>query len=217
MMKNKENEEKKIEEKAEKIAEQKIEKTEKKFEKTEAKIEDVAREEKLSELDILKQSLEEKKKEAEENRAEYLRSVAEYQTLRNRVEKEKGEYINFGKAKIIERNIGIYDVFEQAMISVRAGQDLNSIKIGLEMIYNEFSKMLKEEGVEKIDCLNKPFDHNTCEALDQIETDEVEEGMVLAVYQNGYKMHGKLMRPARVKVAKKKSEEKTEEFVSEEK
>ncbi len=210
-MKSKENEKEKIEEKAEKIAEQKVEEAEKKFEETEQNVEDAAREEKLSELDILKQSLEEKKKEAEENKAEYLRSVAEYQTLRNRIEKEKSEYINFGKAKILERNIGIYDVFEQAMVSVRAGQDLKSIKIGLEMIYNEFSKMLKEEGVEKIDCLNKPFDHNTCEALDQVETDEVEEGTVLAVYQNGYKMHGKLMRPARVKVSQKtKSSEKAD-------
>ena len=203
-MKNKEKEEQKIEEKAEKIAEEKIEKAE---EKVAEKVEDIAREVKLSELDILKQSLEEKQKQADEYKAEYLRSVAEYQTLRNRTEKEKGEYINFGKAKILERNISIYDVFEQAMISVRAGQDLKSIKVGLEMIYNEFSKMLKEEGVEKIECLNKKFDHNVCEALDQVETDEVEEGTVLAVYQNGYKLNGKLMRPARVKVAKKKKEE----------
>ncbi len=203
-MKNKEKEEQKIEEKAEKIAEEKIEKAE---EKVAEKVEDIAREVKLSELDILKQSLEEKQKQADEYKAEYLRSVAEYQTLRNRTEKEKGEYINFGKAKILERNISIYDVFEQAMISVRAGQDLKSIKVGLEMIYNEFSKMLKEEGVEKIECLNKKFDHNVCEALDQVETDEAEEGTVLAVYQNGYKLNGKLMRPARVKVAKKKKEE----------
>ena len=204
-MKNKEEE--KIEKKAEKLAEEKIEEAKENFEETEQKVEDIAREEKLSELDILKQSLEEKQKQADEYKAEYLRSVAEYQTLRNRTEKEKGEYINFGKAKILERNISIYDVFEQAMISVRAGQDLKSIKVGLEMIYSEFSKMLKEEGVEKIDCLNKKFDHNVCEALDQVETDEAEEGTVLAVYQNGYKLNGKLMRPARVKVAKKKSDE----------
>ncbi len=213
-MKNKEKEEQKIEKKAEKIAEEKIEKAE---EKVAEKVEDIAREVKLSELDILKQSLEEKQKQADEYKAEYLRSVAEYQTLRNRTEKEKGEYINFGKAKILERNISIYDVFEQAMISVRAGQDLKSIKVGLEMIYNEFSKMLKEEGVEKIDCLNKKFDHNVCEALDQVETDEAEEGTVLAVYQNGYKLNGKLMRPARVKVAKaKQKEEENKEETSEE-
>ena len=206
MMKNKE--EQKIEKKAEKLAEEKIEEAKENFEETEQKVEDIAREEKLSELDILKQSLEEKQKQADEYKAEYLRSVAEYQTLRNRIEKEKGEYINYGKAKILERQISIFDVFEQAMISVRAGQDLKSIKVGLEMIYSEFSKMLKEEGIEKIDCLNKKFDHNVCEALDQVETDEVEEGTVLAVYQNGYKLNGKLMRPARVKVAKKKSEKK---------
>ena len=69
-MKNKEKEEQKIEEKAEKIAEEKIE-------KAEEKVEDIAREEKLSELDILKQSLEEKQKQADEYKAEYLRSVAE--------------------------------------------------------------------------------------------------------------------------------------------
>lgn len=199
-MKNKEKEEKKIEEKAEKIAEKKIE-------QAEEKIEDIARQEKLSELEILKQSLEEKQKQADEYKAEYLRSVAEYQTLRNRIEKEKTEYINYGKAKILDRNIGIYDIFEQAMVSVRAGQDLKSIKIGLDMIYNEFSKMLKDEGVEKIDCLNKQFDPNICEALDQVEDDTVEEGIILAVYQNGYKLNGKLMRPARVKVAKKKAKE----------
>ncbi len=199
-MKNKEKEEKKIEEKAEKIAEKKIE-------QAEEKIEDIARQEKLSELEILKQSLEEKQKQADEYKAEYLRSVAEYQTLRNRIEKEKTEYINYGKAKILDRNIGIYDIFEQAMVSVRAGQDLQSIKIGLDMIYNEFSKMLKDEGVEKIDCLNKQFDPNICEALDQVEDDTVEEGIILAVYQNGYKLNGKLMRPARVKVAKKKAKE----------
>ena len=208
-MKNKE--EQKIEKKAEELAEEKIEEAKENFEKTEEKVEDIAREEKLSELDILKQSLEEKQKQADEYKADYLRSVAEYQTLRNRIEKEKGEYINYGKSKILERQIGIYDVFEQAMISVRAGQDLKSIKVGLEMIYSEFSKMLKEEGVEKIDCLNKKFDHNVCEALDQVETDEVEEGTVLAVYQNGYKLNGKLMRPARVKVAKAKQEEAEEE------
>ena len=199
-MKNKEKEEQKIEEKAEKIAEKKIE-------QAEEKIEDIARQEKLSELEILKQSLEEKQKQADEYKAEYLRSVAEYQTLRNRIEKEKTEYINYGKAKILDRNIGIYDIFEQAMVSVRAGQDLKSIKIGLDMIYNEFSKMLKDEGVEKIDCLNKQFDPNICEALDQVEDDTVEDGIILAVYQNGYKLNGKWMRPARVKVAKKKAKE----------
>ena len=81
-MKNKEKEEQKIEAKAEKIAEEKIE-------KAEEKVEDIAREVKLSELDILKQSLEEKQKQADEYKAEYLRSVAEYQTLRNRTEKER--------------------------------------------------------------------------------------------------------------------------------
>ncbi len=206
MKSKKESTESKQEEiKQEKVNEEN--KAEEKTKESEDNVENIAKKEELSEIDKLKKSLEEKQKQADEYKAEYLRSVAEYQTLRNRIEKEKSEYINYGKAKILDRNIGIYDIFEQAMISVRAGQDIKSIKIGLDMIYNEFSKMLKEEGVEKIDCLNKKFDPNICEALEQVEDDTVEEGIILAIYQNGYKLNGKLMRPARVKVAKKKSEE----------
>jgi molecular chaperone GrpE len=204
------NKKESTESKQEEIKQEKVNeenKAEEKTKESEDNVENIAKKEELSEIDKLKKSLEEKQKQADEYKAEYLRSVAEYQTLRNRIEKEKSEYINYGKAKILDRNIGIYDIFEQAMISVRAGQDIKSIKIGLDMIYNEFSKMLKEEGVEKIDCLNKKFDPNICEALEQVEDDTVEEGIILAIYQNGYKLNGKLMRPARVKVAKKKSEE----------
>jgi molecular chaperone GrpE len=204
------NKKESTESKQEEIKQEKVNeenKAEEKTKESEDNVENIAKKEELSEINKLKKSLEEKQKQADEYKAEYLRSVAEYQTLRNRIEKEKSEYINYGKAKILDRNIGIYDIFEQAMISVRAGQDIKSIKIGLDMIYNEFSKMLKEEGVEKIDCLNKKFDPNICEALEQVEDDTVEEGIILAIYQNGYKLNGKLMRPARVKVAKKKSEE----------
>jgi molecular chaperone GrpE len=70
------------------------------------------------------------------------------------------------------------------------------------MVTKEFSKMLKEEGVEEIKC--ETFDPQFCEALDALESEE-EDGKILEVYQKGYMMNGKLVRAAKVKVAKNKA------------
>jgi len=175
-------------------------------------VEDAARDEKISELDILKQSVEDKQKKADEYYDQLLRLKADFENFRRRTEKEKQDFLNWGREKILIKQISIYDVFEHALQSVKAGQNLESIMVGLEMIQKEFAKMLKEEGVEKIECLDKKFDPNFCEALVQIESDK-EEGTILEVYQNGYKFNGKLMRAAKVKVAKapeKQKEEKQE-------
>lgn len=173
-------------------------------------IEDIAREEKLSELDILKQSVEEKQKLADEYYDQLLRLKADFENFRKRAEKEKQDFLNWGREKILLKQISIYDVFQHAMQSVRSGQNLESIRVGLEMINCEFEKMLKEEGVEKIDCMDKQFDPNFCEALEQVESED-KEGKILGVYQQGYKLNGKLMRPARVKVAKCKEKAKEEQ------
>ena len=175
-------------------------------------VEEIARDEKLSELDILKQSVEDKQKKADEYYDQLLRLKADFENFRRRTEKEKQDFLNWGREKILIKQISIYDVFEHAINSVKAGQNLESIMVGLEMIQKEFAKMLKEEGVEKIECLDKKFDPNFCEALVQVESDK-EEGTVLEVYQNGYKFNGKLMRAAKVKVAK--APEKKEENLKE--
>ncbi|MDD5021319.1 MAG: nucleotide exchange factor GrpE [Endomicrobiaceae bacterium] len=164
-------------------------------------VEEIAREEKLSELDILRQSVEEKQKKADEYYDQLLRLKADFENFRRRTEKEKQDFLNWGREKILIKQIGIYDVFEQALQSVKAGKNLDSIMVGLDMIHKEFAKMLKEEGVEKIECLNKKFDPHFCEALAQVESDK-EDGTILEVYQQGYKCNGKLMRPAKVKIAK---------------
>jgi molecular chaperone GrpE len=169
--------------------------------------EEYARDEKLSELEILKQSFDEKKKEAEEYYGQLVRLKADFENFRRRSEKEKKDYLDWGKEKILLKQISIDDVLQQALKSAKAGNNIESIVLGLDMISKEFSKMLKEEGVEEIQC--EKFDPNFCEALDLAESEE-EDGAILEVYQKGYKMNGKLIRPAKVKVAKnsKKQEEK---------
>jgi len=158
-----------------------------------------ARNEKISELEILKQSVEEKKKQVEDYYDQLLRLKADFENYRKRSEKEKKDYLEWGKEKILLKQINIYDVLQQALKSAKTGNNMESIIVGLEMINSEFLKMLKEEGVEEIQC--ERFNPDVCEAVDNIESEE-EEGTVLEIYQKGYKLNGRLVRAAKVKVAK---------------
>ncbi len=160
-----------------------------------------ARDEKICELEILKQSTEEKKKQARDYYDQLLRLKADFENYRRRSEKEKKDYLEWGKEKILLKQISIDDVLRQALESAKSGNNVESIVLGLEMISKEFSKMLKEENVEEIEC--DKFDPNICEALEYVES-EAEDGKILEVYQKGYKMNGKLIRAMKVKVAKNK-------------
>ncbi|MDR1720854.1 MAG: nucleotide exchange factor GrpE [Endomicrobium sp.] len=158
-----------------------------------------ARDEKISELEILRQSVEEKKKQVQDYYDQLLRLKADFENYRKRSEREKKDYLEWGKERILLKQIGIYDVFQQALHSAKTGNNMESIMLGLEMINKEFSKMLKEEGIEEIQC--EKFDPTLCEALEHSESDK-EDGTVLEVYQRGYKLNGRLVRVAKVKVAK---------------
>jgi molecular chaperone GrpE len=162
--------------------------------------EEDAREEKLSELEILKQSFDEKKKEAEQYYDQLLRLKADFENYRRRVEKEKKDYLDWGKEKILLKQISMDDILQQALKSAKSGGKVEDIITGLDMVNREFEKMLREEGVEEVVC--DKFDPNFCEALDTVDSGE-EEGTILDVYQKGYKMNGRLIRTAKVKVAKK--------------
>jgi molecular chaperone GrpE len=166
-----------------------------------------ARDEKILELEILKQSVEEQKELAQNYYDQLVRLKADFENYRRRSEKEKKDYLDWGKEKILIKQIDIADVLQQALKSAKAGNNIESVVAGLEMINKEFSKMLKDEGIEEIVC--EKFDPNICEALDTVMSEQ-EDGKVLEVYQKGYKMNGKLIRTAKVKVAKsdKKDEQK---------
>jgi molecular chaperone GrpE len=166
--------------------------------------ENEARDEKIDENEILRQSVEEQKKLAQGYYDQLLRLKADFENYRRRSEKDKRDCLEWGKEKILIKQLGVDDVLEQALKSAKTGNNIKSILIGFEMISKEFSRMLKEEGVEEIKC--KIFDPSICEALDYIESDE-EDGKILEVYQKGYKINGKLLRPIKVKVAKNNNDD----------
>ena len=79
--------------------------------------------------------------------------------------------------------------------------ELKKYLSGFELIYNNLKNVFNKYEIKEIDCLNKEFDHNTCQALMMEHKDGVEPGIVIEVLQKGYMIKDKLLRAALVKVS----------------
>lgn len=152
-------------------------------------------EDEKDEKDKLIEELQNKLADEEEK---YKRLDAEYYNYRNRSIKEKQEAASEAAAKTVAEILSVIDNFERALTVETADE---SYKKGVEMIYAQFCDILKKLGVEEIDAMGKPFDPNFHHAVNQTEDENFGENTVCAVFQKGYKMDKKVIRPAMVSVA----------------
>jgi molecular chaperone GrpE len=174
-------------------------------------------EEKLSELAILQQSLQEQKAKAADYYDQLLRLKAEFDNYRKRVEKEKTEARTWGKQDVMMPLLSLVDVFEQAMAQAEGAKDAKQLAVGLEFLHKNFSNFLKSEGLAALEVVGKAFDPHLAEAVEQVEVDDGQVGQVLSEIQKGYKFQGRVIRPARVRVgvAKARSSDQAVEQSSE--
>lgn len=174
-------------------------------------------EEKLSELSILQQGLEEAKKKAAEYYDQLLRLQAEFDNFRKRTEKEKTEARAWGKQDVLNPLLGVVDIFEQALVQAQHAKDVAQIVKGLEFLHKHFASFLKSEGLEVMQLVGKQFDPHKAEAVEQeVVDDEKQVGKVLAELQKGYSFQGRVLRPARVRVAVAKDPAQEAELTEEE-
>jgi molecular chaperone GrpE len=162
---------------------------------------DDAAEDKMAQLDILRQSLDDCRAKAAEQLDQLLRLKAEFDNFRKRSEREKADVRRWGKEEVLIRLIGVMDVMEQAEAAAHDSADLKSVTAGLDMLYKEFKRLLKEEGVEEIPAADQKFDPGRHEAVEIVE-DDGEENRVLAVLKRGYSLDSAVIRPALVRVSK---------------
>ena len=132
--------------------------------------------------------------------ARVLRLTADYDNYRKRAQREKEDVRQFANQGLLEKLLPVLDNFEMAITAVKNADP--SIKDGVQMIYDQLFAVLKDSGMEPIDAMGEPFDPNLHEALSQEETSDVNEGTVVQQVQRGYKLNERLVRPARVVVAK---------------
>lgn len=152
-------------------------------------------------------ALKEKAATADEYFDKLLRLQADFENYKKRLDREKSDFIKYANEGLIIGLLNILDDFERAVDSAKNSNDSKTLLQGVEMIRQHFQEALEEKGLIKIDPKGQPFDPEKHEAVMHIETDEYPEHTVVEVLRKGYGLNDKILRPAVVKVAKKKSED----------
>lgn len=130
----------------------------------------------------------------------YVRLTAEYQNYRKRVEKEKTDIFKYGTEKLFVDMLPIMDNFERALSAAEQENSDSKVVEGVKMIKKSLDELFEKNGVKKIEALNQPFDPIKHHAVMTVESDEAENEQVLEVFQDGYILNDKVIRPSMVKV-----------------
>lgn len=128
----------------------------------------------------------------------YLRLFAEYDNYRKRTAREKSETYNNAAAKYVETLLPVVDSFERSLEFECTDENFRN---GMLMIFNQLKESLTKLNVTEIEALGAEFDPNVHNAISQQTDTDYAAGYVCQVYQKGYKLGDKLIRPAMVAVA----------------
>lgn len=138
---------------------------------------------------------------AAEERA--LRAVAEMENVRRREERAREDAIKYANKKLLEELIPILDSLEQSVaISVDNNDAAKSMHEGMQLILQMLQKVLAKFGIKELNPVNETFNPSFHEAMTMQENPEVAPNTILMVLQKGYQLHERIIRPARVIIAK---------------
>lgn len=131
----------------------------------------------------------------------YLRQIAEFDNYRKRTMKEKAELIKNGGERTIEAILPVLDDFERALSNMAKDENAAEAMKGVELIYNKFIGILKQNGLQKIETEGADFDTDYHEAIAMVPAfEESQKGKVLDCIQSGYMLNDKVIRHAKVAV-----------------
>jgi molecular chaperone GrpE len=128
-----------------------------------------------------------------------LRTAAEFDNYRKRMDRERRDLAEFTAAEVVRDLLPIVDNFERAL---QATGDTDALRKGVELIHKQMIEALRKRGVRPIEALGTTFDPNFHEAVIHEASDTHREGEVMQELQRGYMLGDRLLRPATVKVAK---------------
>lgn len=149
------------------------------------------------------EELKAKAAKADEHWERLLRVSAEFDNYRKRTNRERQEIVKFANETLIKKLLPVLDNFEAAMSAINSSNgNVEALISGVSMIQQQLKNILAEVGLEEINALNQPFDHNLHEAISEEETTTVPPGYVLKQLRKGYKLNSRMIRPALVVVAK---------------
>jgi len=156
------------------------------------------------ETQSLKSQLELKEKEVTENYNKYLRALADLENYKKRAVKEKSDLIKYGNENLLRDFLPILDSLDRAMDTATKSNNFDSFREGLTLVRNQFLCCLEKYGVEPIAACGEDFDPNVHEAMMEVASDSHEDSKVVDEYEKGYLLQGRLLRPSKVSVCKRK-------------
>ncbi|WP_206830907.1 nucleotide exchange factor GrpE [Alicyclobacillus fructus] len=136
----------------------------------------------------------------EELTQQLLRTRADFDNFRRRTRQEREELVQFATKKLLADLLPVLDNFDRA-IQALEGANEPQIKQGIEMVHRQLVQVLYQYGITEMEAVGAPFDPALHEAVMQEQVEGQEPGRVLEVLQKGYLLHGKVLRPAMVKVS----------------
>lgn len=139
--------------------------------------------------------------QVEKEKKEYLFLMAEFDNFRKRTLKEKSEIIKNAGENVLKGLLPIMDDFERGIKAAENSPEADSVKEGVELIYNKFKKYLNQNGVKEIDPNDDTFDTEKHEAISVVPVpDEDKKGKILDTVEKGYTINDKVLRHAKVVV-----------------
>lgn len=141
--------------------------------------------------------------ELQEWKNSYTRKLAEFQNFTKRKENEVAEMRKYASEEIVVKLLDNIDNLERAVDASKESQNFDSLVEGVNMILNNLKHLLTEEGVEEIEAAGKEYNPYEHKAMITENKEELDDNVVVQVFQKGYKMKGKVVRPAMVTVNKK--------------
>jgi len=132
----------------------------------------------------------------------YMRVLAEFDNARKRNDRDRSELIKYAHEEVIVEVLDIYEDLERSLESSKKfSTDTTTIK-GLELVVNKMRELLKKYDVKPVESVGKKFDPTCHEAVMQVESGEHEDGTIVEEFQKGYWLGNRMVRTAKVKVAK---------------
>ena len=142
------------------------------------------------------------KKKLEETHESLIRAHAEMENIKRHAREDVEKAHKYGNEKFVKELLPVVDSLEKALEVIETDGSMEAVKEGMEMTLAMFIKVLASAGVEPVNPLHKPFDPQLHAAMSMQPGEGVKPNTVLAVYQKGYLLNGRLVRPAMVVVSK---------------
>lgn len=160
-------------------------------------------EQKELEIALLKEQLETAQTEVAEMKDQMLRNRADLENTRKRLIRDKEEAVKYANSSLIKDLLEPLDDFGRALEAAESTEDYKKVHDGVVMVNSQIFGILERNwGLERIEATDKEFNPDEHEAYMVVSDDSLEHEMVLEEFSTGYKLHGRVLRPTKVKVGK---------------